>query len=117
MAIVKYLHKTGKIPEEWRTGLIVIVWKRKGDVHDPGKYRGITLLSRVLKVLERILDGMIRRIAECEIGVEQQGFRRGRGTADGMFTLGQLLGKKLEEQENMVDGCPRGGDEDGRRYM
>ena len=37
-------------------GLIVPIWKRKGDVHDPGKYRGITLLSQVLKLLERVLD-------------------------------------------------------------
>ena len=30
--------REGKIPEEWRTRLIVPVWKKKGDVHDPGKY-------------------------------------------------------------------------------
>ena len=28
----------GKIPVEWRTGLIIPIWKMKGDVHDPGKY-------------------------------------------------------------------------------
>ena len=28
----------GRIPKEWRTGLIVLLWKKKGDVHDPGKY-------------------------------------------------------------------------------
>ena len=60
--------REGKIPEEWWTGLIVPVWKRKGNVHDPGKYRGITLLSYVLKVLERIMNGRIRRIVECEMG-------------------------------------------------
>ena len=27
--------REGKIPEEWRTGLIVPVCKRKGDVHGP----------------------------------------------------------------------------------
>ena len=96
--------REGKIPEEWRTGLIVTVWKRKGAVHDPGKYRGITLLSHVLKMLERILDGRIRRIVECEMGEEQQGFRRWRGTADGMSTLRQLVEKKLEGQENMALG-------------
>ena len=37
-------------------GLIVPIWKRKGDVHDQGKYRDITLLSQVLKLLERVLD-------------------------------------------------------------
>ena len=42
-------------------GLIVPIWKRKGDVPDPGNYRGITLLSQGLKLLERVLDAMIRR--------------------------------------------------------
>ena len=41
--------------------MIVPIWKRKGDVHDPGNYRGITLLSQVLNLLERVLDEMIRR--------------------------------------------------------
>ena len=41
----------GWIPKEWRMGLIVPIWKRKSDVHDPGKYRGITLITQVLKLL------------------------------------------------------------------
>ena len=32
--------QAGRIPKEWRMGLIVPIWKRKGDVHDPGKYNG-----------------------------------------------------------------------------
>ena len=31
------------------------------DVHDPGNYRGITLLSQVPKLLERVLVALIRR--------------------------------------------------------
>ena len=37
--------KQWKVPEDWRKGLIVPIWKQKGDAQDPGKYRGITLLS------------------------------------------------------------------------
>ena len=77
----------------------------KGDVHDPGKYRGITLLSQVLKLLERVLDGRIRKKIECEIGEEQQGFRKERGTTDGLFTLRQSVEKKLEKQGSMCIGC------------
>ena len=72
----------GNIPVEWRTGLIIPIWKMKGDVHDPGKYRGITQLSQVLKLLERVLDGRIRKKIECDIGEEQQLFRKGRGTTE-----------------------------------
>ena len=45
---------TGEIPTEWRIGVIVPIWKGKGDIHDPGKYRGITLLSQALKFMENI---------------------------------------------------------------
>ena len=68
----------GRIPKEWMMGLIVPIWKRKVDVHYPGKYRGITLLSQVLKLLERVLDARIRRRVEGDFGEEQQGFKKGR---------------------------------------
>ena len=79
-------------------GLIVPIWKRKGDVHDPGKYRGITLLSQVLTLLERVLDARIRRTVKGDFGEEQQGFRKGRGTAGGMYVLRQMVEKSVEVQ-------------------
>ena len=130
--------QAGRIPKEWRMGLIVPIWKRKGDVHDPGKYRGITLLSQVLKLLERGLDASIRRRVEGDSWEEQQGFRKGRGTADGMYVLRQMVDKRMEVQGSMalgfvdvekafdavprqmvgdgdatVDGSTRSGSEDG----
>ena len=95
----------GRIPKEWRMDLIVVpIWKRKGDVHDPGKYRGITLLSQVLKLLEMVLDARIRRRVEGGFGEEQQGFRKGRGTADGMYVLRQMVEHRLEVQGSMALG-------------
>ena len=94
----------GRIPKEWMMGLIVPIWKRKGDGHDPGKYRGITLLSQVLKLLERVLDARIRRRVECDFGEEQQWFRMGRGTADGMYVLRKMVEKRLEVQGSMALG-------------
>ena len=59
--------------QEWRMGLIVPISKRTGDVHDPGKYRGITLLGQVLKLLERVLDARIRRRVEVDFGENSKG--------------------------------------------
>ena len=84
--------------------MIIPIWKMKGDVHDLGKYRGITLLSQVLKLLERVLDRRIRKKIECEIGEEQQGLRKGRGTTGGLFTLRQFVEKKLEKQGSLCIG-------------
>ena len=91
-----------KVPEDWRIGLIVPIWKRKGDAQDPWKYRGITLLSHIMKLLERILDERLREKVEHKLGEEQLGFRKGRGTIDGMFALRQLVEKRLEMQGHMA---------------
>ena len=66
------------------------MWKKKGDLQAPRKCRGITLVSHTMKLLKRILDGRIRKRIEQELGEEQHGFRKGRGTTDGMFALRQL---------------------------
>ena len=62
--------RQGKLSEEWRTGLIVPIWKKKEDVQDPAKYRGIALLNHIMKLLERILDVRIRKKVEQELGEE-----------------------------------------------
>ena len=57
--------------------VIVPIWKRTGNVHNPGKYRGTTLLSQVLKLLERVLDAMISRRVEGDFWENSNGSGRG----------------------------------------
>ena len=71
-----------KVPEEWRIGIMIPPWKRKGGVQDPGKYRGITLLSHTMELLERILNRRVRKRVHQELGEEQQGFRNSWGRDD-----------------------------------
>ena len=59
--------KQCKVPEDWRIGLIFPILKRKGDALDQGKYRGITLLSHVMKLRERILDNRLHERVEQEL--------------------------------------------------
>ena len=66
------------------------MWKKKGDLQAPRKYRDITLVSHTMKLLKSILDGRIRKRIDQELGEEQHGFRKGRGTTDVMFVLRQL---------------------------
>ena len=73
-------------------------------MQDPGKYRGITFLSHIMKLLDMTLDGRIRNRIEQEFGEEKQRFRKGRGTTDGMFALRQLVKKRFEMQGRMATG-------------
>ena len=73
-------------------------------MNDPGKYRDITLLSQVLKLLDGVLDARINRRVEGDFGEVQQGFRKGRGTADGMYVLKQMVEMRLKVQGSMALG-------------
>ena len=61
----------------------------KGGCIGKGKnYRGLKLTEQVMKVLERILDGLIRQLVS--IDDSQFGFVPGRGTTDAIFVVRQL---------------------------
>ena len=72
------------------------------EMHKTQVSRGITLLSHIMKLLERILDKRLRERVEHKVGEEQLGFRKGRGTTDGMFSLRQLVDKRLKRQGHMA---------------
>ena len=94
----------GRMQKEWRMGLIVPIWKSTGDVHDPGKYRGITLAQQST---ETAREGFRRKDQEKNrrwLRGEQQGSRKRRGTADGMYVLRQMVEKILEVHGSMALG-------------
>ena len=47
--------RRGRVPAAWSTGFIKWLFKSKGDVPDPGAYRGVVLTSLVGEALERVL--------------------------------------------------------------
>mmetsp|Transcript_73708 Transcript_73708/g.208752 ORF Transcript_73708/g.208752 Transcript_73708/m.208752 type:complete len:1462 (+) Transcript_73708:383-4768(+) len=65
-------------------GVLIMLWKRKGSRMDPDKYRGISLLSLISRVIARVAASRLDLYAERAglIAGCQWGFRRGRGTRD-----------------------------------
>ena len=70
----------GKVPSDWEQSLIVCLYKGKGDALEKGNYRGLKLTEQVMKILERIVDGLIRQLVSSDDS--QFGFVPGRGTTD-----------------------------------
>ena len=87
---------TGEKPTEWRRGVIVSIWKGKGDIHDPG--------NEALKWMGRILDARVRHIVESKIGENQLGLRKGRCTDDGLFAIRQMIEKRREFRMDVAFG-------------
>lgn len=83
----------GRIPTDWEESYIVSLFKGKGDALNRGNYRGLKLIDQVMKVLERVVEGLIRQ--RVLIDDMQFGFMPGRGTTDAIFIVRQLQEKYL----------------------
>ena len=77
----------GKVPSDWEQSFIVCLYKGKRGALDRGKLPD-KLTEQIMKVLERIVDGLIRQFVS--IDYFQFGFVPSRGTADAIFLARQL---------------------------
>ena len=71
--------ESSAVPEDWRSAVIVPLYKGKGERTDYKNYRGISLLSVVGKIYVGILVDRVCRVSEGLIDDEQKGFRLGGG--------------------------------------
>ena len=86
------------LPPELKDAMIVNLFK-KGDKAICGNYRGISLLSIAGKIITRILNKRLKRLAEKILPESQCGFRPFRGTTDMIFTARQLQEKCYEQNQ------------------
>ena len=89
----------GKVPSDWEQSFIVCLYKGKGDALKRGNYRSLKLTEHVMKVLERIVDSLIRQLVS--IDDSQFGFVTGRGTTDAIFVVKQLQEKYLAANKRL----------------
>ena len=107
-ATLRWLHtlicsawNTGVIPTDWKRGLVVPIWKGKGDVRECSNYRGVTLLSVPGKVFARVLLNRIRQQLLDHQRPEQSGFTPKRSTVDRILAL-RVLTERLREYDKTV---------------
>ena len=63
-------------PDEWKTSVIVPIFKGKGDVMSCGSYRGVKLLEHAMKIVEKVLERRIRTLVN--LNEMQFGFMPGK---------------------------------------
>ena len=92
----------GKVPSDWEQSLIVCLYKGKGDALERGDFHGLKLTEHVMKILEGIVDGLIRQLVS--IDNSQFGFIPGRFTTDAIFVVRQLQEKYLAANKRLYMG-------------
>ena len=73
--ILDVVWREKKTPEKWRKGLIIKLPK-KGNLRECKNWRGISLLSVVIKVMGKIVVDRIRTGVESKLRKEQTGSRQ-----------------------------------------
>ena len=61
----------GKVPSDWEQSFIVFLYKGKGDALDRGNYRGLKLTKQAMKILEMIVDFLIRQVLSIDDSQEE----------------------------------------------
>ena len=83
------------VPQEW-VDAILVPNPKKENLHRCDNWRGITLLEVVGKVMARVVQERLQRVAEEKLPESQCGFRRRRACTDTIFTVKQLTEKAIE---------------------
>ena len=94
-----FQNDASKWEESLKTGIVVPLYKMKGDREDPGNYRGVCLLSLGSRIIARVCANRLMKWAEGRkiLDENQQGFRRGRSTTD----ASQMMMRIQEDTEDL----------------
>ena len=84
------------MPEDWKTSVIMSIYKRKRDVTNCNAYKGMKLLEHGMKIVERLLEKRIRALVEVDD--MQFGLMPGRETTDGLFIV-----RRMQEEYRKKD--------------
>lgn len=99
-AIIVACWDSGCVPQQWKDGDLISIYKNKGDKSTCDNSRGISLLSCAGKVLARILlMRLISCISENVLPESQCGFRKHRSTNDMIFAIRQIQEKCVEQHQ------------------
>ena len=93
--VVHNFWKKEVMPDEWETGLLKILPK-KGDLSDPGNYRGIMLLETAYKIVAILLHMRLLPIIQNIDNENQCGFLPERGCVDAVFLVKMAIKKRRE---------------------
>ena len=99
--MVNYVFERKQVPVALKEGLVTPIFK-KGDKADPANYRGITVTTVVLKVIEHILNRRHNPILEKSQSVLQKGFSPGRSSMDAALILSECISEANNSKSPLI---------------
>lgn len=94
------IYDTGYIPDDMKKSTFIPLPKKSKAVNCTD-FRTISLMSHVTKILLKIILYRNSAAIDREIGENQSGFRKGKGTREGIFNLRTISERYLEKQKDL----------------
>jgi Reverse transcriptase (RNA-dependent DNA polymerase) len=90
------IFRSNKMLDEWRRSILVSIFKNKEDIQSCTNYRGIKLMSHIMKLCERVIEYRLRKLTI--ISKNQFSFMPGRSTMEVIFLIRQLMERHREQK-------------------
>lgn len=104
LSLYNKVWNSGKLPMEWKHGVIIPVAKPGKDHTQPINYRPKALTSNICKIMERMVMSRLVYVIERRdiFSPYQSGFRKGRNTMDSVMCLEADIRKAQINKEALV---------------
>uniref|UniRef100_A0A8D8Y198 Craniofacial development protein 2 n=1 Tax=Cacopsylla melanoneura TaxID=428564 RepID=A0A8D8Y198_9HEMI len=99
--LIKEIYEEGEIPEDFIKSKTITIPK-KGNATECSNYRTIALLSHASKILLNVVKNRMKTKVEERLEEDQFGFRKGKGTREGILALRMILERRLEVNKKTV---------------
>ena len=96
--ICQQIWKTQQWPQDWKRSVFIPIPK-KGNAKECSNYRTFAHISRVSKVMLKILQARLQQYVNCVLPDVQAGFRKGRGTSDQVANIHWIIKKQESSRE------------------
>ena len=100
-SIIDEVWVTGEWPKDWTVSEMIRLPKVSG-TRDCAKHRTISLISHASKIFLEILKMRVNYYVGPHIGEEQFGFVQGKGTADAILTIRNIIQKTQKKQGSQL---------------
>ena len=99
-SICQHIWKTQQWPQNWKRSVFIPIPK-KGNAKEHSNYHTIAFISKVSKVMLKILQARLQQYVNRELLDVQAGFRKGRGNRDQIANIRWIIGKARDLQKNI----------------
>jgi len=106
LRLLNWIFQSGKIPSSWNSSLLISIPK-KGDLKDMNNYRGISLISTIVKLLSTIVTNRIRYTVEKYnvLAREQAGLRTREECAAQVIALVECVQRRWNKEMRPTFAC------------